>query len=302
MPFLEHFEPTLSDVLVVRAMLSQAVILPELVGTIMDYAEYWARSSAKAHPHFSIHAEQVGDGEFDFQGSTFLLRSFPIGLTDDVIRDEDGGFSRTDYQTEGIAAWPVEKEYDRKFFQELIRNTSTQSNPVRKIVFRIRSHDQGWTTDERTGPFIDAKTWFEAGIERFDASHECERCPDIKKLPICKLRVVEPKPENSVSHNGDPGYRYGHSPWKGPREILRNKVASSEWTNYEVTWTCWDVVAPGSKEAQKAMEEGKGPMDGDGQFVRSLKLGDVITVWGRAMHRGWVNVVDTVEMDVYWAL
>lgn len=67
------FEPTLSDVLVVRAMLSQAVLLPELVGTILDYAEYWARSSAKAQPNFSIHAEQVGDGEFDFQGFAFLV-------------------------------------------------------------------------------------------------------------------------------------------------------------------------------------------------------------------------------------
>lgn len=187
------FEPTLSDVLVVRAMLAQAVILPELVGTIMDYAEYWARSSAKAQPNCSIHAAQLGGGEFDFQGSRFLvsvidqvnqqlfqlmelqLRSFPIGLTDDVIgSEEDDGFSRRFYQTEGIATWPVEEEYDREFFQQLIRNTSTQSNPVRKIVFRIRSHDQGWTTDERTGPFLDAKTWFDAGIERFDAKHECK--------------------------------------------------------------------------------------------------------------------------------
>lgn len=67
------FEPTLSDVLVVRAMLSQTVLLPELVGTILDYAEYWARSSAKARPNFSIHAEQFSDGEFDFQGSRFLV-------------------------------------------------------------------------------------------------------------------------------------------------------------------------------------------------------------------------------------
>lgn len=242
-----------------------------------------------------------------------------------MIGDEDGDSSRRDYQTEAIAALPVEEEYDRKFFQQLIRNTSIHSNPVRKIVFRIRSHDQGWTTDERTGPFIDAKTWFEVGLEKFDASHECkfnfsramgtrrhldvlmslqtgERCPDIKKLPICKLRVVEPKPKYSVNHNGVLGYHYDHSPWKGPREIMRNKVASREWTTYEVTWTCWDVVAPGSKEAQQAMEEGKGQLDGDGRFVRNLKLGDVVTVWGRAMHRGWVNVVDTVEINIYWAL
>lgn len=129
-----------------------------------------------------------------------------------------------------------------------------------------------------------------------------EQCQDIRQLPLCKLAAVEPRPESTVSRSGVTEYRYEHSPWRGPREILRNKMASSEWTDYEVTWTCWDVVAPNSKEAQQAMEEGKGKMDGDGQFVRSLKLGDVITVWGRAMHRGWVNVVDTVEMDVYWAL
>ncbi|KAL7942564.1 hypothetical protein V8C42DRAFT_331361 [Trichoderma barbatum] len=297
------FEPTLSDVLVVRAMLSQAVILPELVGTILDYAEYWARSSTKAQPDFSIHAENVGDGEFDFQGSTFLLRSFPVGLTEEAIGHEGSDiYPRFAYQTTPITPWPIEKAYDRGFFQDLIKNTSTHSNPVRKIVFRIRSHDQGWTTDDRPGPFIAAKTWFEAGIERFDAEHECERCTDMRKLPLCKLRTVEPQMEGTVSRNGVPGYRYGISPWKGPREIQRNRMAFSEWTNYEVTWTCRDVVAPDSEEAQQAMEQGKGKMDGDGQFVRNLKLGDVITVWGRAMHRGWVNVVDTVEMDVYWAL
>ncbi|UKZ79862.1 hypothetical protein TrVFT333_007625 [Trichoderma virens FT-333] len=244
---LKPFEPTLSDVLVVRAMLSQSVILPELVATILDYAEYWARSSTRAHVDLSIRAKQVGNGEFDFQGSRFLLRSYPVGLTENAVEDEDTG-------------------------------------------------------NERPGPFIAAKTWFEAGIERFNAGHECEQCQDIRQLPLCKLAAVEPRPESTVSRSGVTEYRYEHSPWKGPREILRNKMASSEWTDYEVTWTCWDVVAPNSKEAQQAMEEGKGKMDGDGQFVRSLKLGDVITVWGRAMHRGWVNVVDTVEMDVYWAL
>ncbi|KAL7933026.1 hypothetical protein V8C35DRAFT_306078 [Trichoderma chlorosporum] len=302
MPSTQPYEPTLHDVLVVRAMLSKAVILPELVGYIMDYAEYWVRSTAKSNPDFSIRAKQVGNGDFDFQGSTFLLRSFPIGLTENVIGLERGGFYHRFYQTEQIAARPVKEACDRRFFQDLMTNTSRHHSPVRKIVFRITSHDQGWTTDDVPGPFIASKTWFEAGIERFEASHKCERCPDMRKLPLCKLAVVEPKPENRVSRNGVPGYRYGHSPWKGPREILRNKTASEEWEDYEVTWTCWDVVAPDSQEAQQAMEEGKGQMDGDGQFVRSLRLGDVVTVWGRAMHRGWVNTVDTVQMDIYWAL
>lgn len=69
------FEPTLSDVLVVRAMLAQAVILPELVGTILDHAEYWARSTTKAHLNVSIRAVPTGPGVFDFEGSRFLVRT-----------------------------------------------------------------------------------------------------------------------------------------------------------------------------------------------------------------------------------
>lgn len=67
------FEPTLSDVLVVRAMLAQTTILPELVGIILDYAEYWARSSAKAQLNQVIAARRIGQGEFDYQESQFLV-------------------------------------------------------------------------------------------------------------------------------------------------------------------------------------------------------------------------------------
>lgn len=124
----------------------------------------------------------------------------------------------------------------------------------------------------------------------------------MRKLPVCKLRTIEPQIEKATTHDGGSEYHYVHSPWLGPREIQRNKMAFSEWIDHEVTWTCWDVVSPDSKEAQQAMEQGKGRMDGDGQFVRSLRLGDAITVWGRAMHRGWANVIQSVEIDVYWAI
>lgn len=73
------FEPTLSDVLVVRAMLAKTTILPELVGTILDYAEYWARSSAKAELNAVIAARLVGQGEFDYEENQFLVRQSPTG-------------------------------------------------------------------------------------------------------------------------------------------------------------------------------------------------------------------------------
>ena len=116
------------------------------------------------------------------------LRSFPVGLTENAIHgEEDGDGNRDDshsgssgfdghpYQRHVIPPIPLGKACDREYFQNLIRNTSTQPHPVRKIVFRIVSCDQGWTTDDPSpGPFIGAKTWFDAGIERFDASHSCK--------------------------------------------------------------------------------------------------------------------------------
>ncbi|OTA02526.1 hypothetical protein A9Z42_0029070 [Trichoderma parareesei] len=303
----QPFQPSLGDVLVVRAMLAQAVILPELVGTILDYAEYWVRSRSKVQRNESIYAFRVGEGEFDFQGSRFLLRSFPVGLTENAIhRDADAhrndGNERP-YETATIPPVPLGKACDRKYFQKLIRNTSTQPHPVRKIVFRIVSHDQGWTTDDQTpGPFIVAKTWFDAGIERFDASHSCDDSTDMRKLPLCKLRTIEPEIVKETLGDGRSEDHYATTPWKGPREIQRNAMAVQDSSTYVTTWTCWDVYAPDSDEARQNMEEGKGMMNGDGSFVRSLGLGDVVTVWGRAMHRGWVNVVRSVEIEVYWAL
>lgn len=79
------FEPTLSDVLVVRAMLAKTTILPELVGTILDYAEYWARSTAKAVLNEAIVARRVGQGEFDYEGNKFLVRKGQIGDGEETI-------------------------------------------------------------------------------------------------------------------------------------------------------------------------------------------------------------------------
>lgn len=115
------------------------------------------------------------------------------------------------------------------------------------------------------------------------------------------MGTVEPQGKEVDDHRGW-SYEFPFTPWKGPYEIQRNRMASSDFADYEVTWTCWDVIAPDSPEALELIEQGKGRRAGDGRFVRNLKLGDVVTVWGRAMHRGWINTVESVEIDIYWAL
>ncbi|KAM0263529.1 hypothetical protein ACHAQJ_001148 [Trichoderma viride] len=302
MDSLKPFEPTLSDVLVVRAMLVQTILLPELVGPILDYAEYWARSSAKASVYETIYPRRTGPGEFDYEDVRFLLRSYPVGLTERAYRGgDDENSQESEFPTDIPVPRPFGEEFDRGFFQKIIKHPSTFSHPARKIVFRICSHDQGWTTDERPGPFIAAKTWFDAGIERFDASHTSDD-EDMGRLPAYKLGTIEPQAKPAEDIHGRFDYQFPYTPWRGPYEIQRNRMASPEFTDYEVTWTCWDVVSPDSAEAQQLMEQGKGRMAGDGQFVRNLRLGDVVTVWGRVMHRGWANFVESVEINIYWAL
>ncbi len=46
-------------------------------------------------------------------------------------------------------------------------------HPCRKIVFTITSHDQGWGGDnpEDRRTYNNSWTWFEVGLERFDAQH-----------------------------------------------------------------------------------------------------------------------------------
>lgn len=125
----------------------------------------------------------------------------------------------------------------------------------------------------------------------------------MKRWTARKLATVEPKVKEAKDIREGWDYQFPYTPWENPNEIQRNRMACSDYSDYRVTWTCWDVTAPDSAEAQGLlMDQGTGKMAGDGQFVRNLKLGDVVTVWGRAMHRGWVNTVESVEIDIYWAL
>lgn len=50
-------------------------------------------------------------------------------------------------------------------------------HPVRKIVFTVESRDQGWSSRERSGQYINSWTWFEAGLERFDPEDSCKYGP-----------------------------------------------------------------------------------------------------------------------------
>lgn len=120
-------------------------------------------------------------------------------------------------------------------------------------------------------------------------------------LPVCGLRPVHPAIERAGS--GDEGYIYVHPLLRQDEfEIHRNKTASREWQEHSVTWSYLDDIEPDSESGKELDEAGRGRNTGDGSFVSSLRLGDVVTVWGKARFPLWVNHVESVKIDLYWAV
>lgn len=185
-------------------------------------------------------------------------------------------------------------------------------NPVRKIVFTMRSHDQGWggDADDPNKPFDSAWTWFEAGLERFDQNSVDNRKGNTVapfQLNAQDLRPVHPivEQDDTTVENSEEsrvgGYEFDLLPntrWL----IQKNKRADNEWQDHEVIWRYTDCVEPASDAAHALVDQGRSPETADGEFLRQLRVGDVITMWAKARFHGWVNNVQSASIRIYWAL
>lgn len=68
---------------------------------------------------------------------------------------------------------PLGESLDASFFAKSVKYPVPRlAHPARKVVFTFRSQDQGWASDrgDPQTPYAKSWTWFEAGLERFDAS------------------------------------------------------------------------------------------------------------------------------------
>ncbi|ROT41011.1 hypothetical protein SODALDRAFT_330730 [Sodiomyces alkalinus F11] len=159
------FQPRPIDVIVVKTMLSKATQMPpEVVDIIIDHAEYWPHCETviERPPRQDI---RISSGRRDRENA-LLLRSPPVGFDQDSIA-QPGEWISTPAAPEPLReAAPVEA------FKKLRAGTALE-RPVRKIVFTLRSRDQGWGGEAKDrGTFEGSWTWFEAGLERFEAGLE----------------------------------------------------------------------------------------------------------------------------------
>ncbi len=97
-------------------------------------------------------------------------------------------------------------------------------------------------------------------------------------------------------------YKYDHCFEPTWNRLQSNRTANPNVKEHVITWASDDCIEPLSSAGNRLEAEGRGRLTGDGKFVRSLKLGDIITVWARARFPGWQNWVEEVKIDTYWAV
>lgn len=261
------------------------------------------------------------------------LRTKPLGLIKKPQEDEHA------YTFTRVEPKPLSDgtEYPVPQFQTWIGGpTDTVLHPCRKIVFTITSRDQGWSNTARQdrGSYRGSYTWFEAGLERFTrdvgpengfyekastegessqamalsekaSDHKSDPPPDANEHnfdssgyypPMKALRPIQP----SLEPNADPPTFHFDLLASPQYTIQHNKTATRTPTTHTVVWSWKDNVDPPT--AQHLKDIGRGEETGTGDFVRNLKLGDVVTVWAKSRFGGWANHVEAVKVDVYWAL
>ncbi|KAK0730317.1 hypothetical protein B0H67DRAFT_477457 [Lasiosphaeris hirsuta] len=294
------YEPSILDVLVVKAMLNKSLLLPpEIIDNIVDQAEYW--------PHTTT--EFTSNGDYSIRGgyhgpeNELLLRSVPLGFPRWPPRE------RAESHHPPTPPKPVGDEFPVETFQELIASpVPTLAHPCRKIVFTIQSRDQGWSGERQYhGTYNGSWTWFEAGIERWSRDESGnEAGSEASSVPQPSLNPADLSPVYPVveldSDSNQHFLRHTTLPSE-EHKIQCNVTALRELQEHRVVWACTDDDDETNEVAAVALaSKGRGTATGDGKFVRDLRLGDVVTVWGMARFPAWVNYVRSVKMDVYWAV
>ncbi|KAI0807239.1 hypothetical protein C8Q74DRAFT_1362767 [Fomes fomentarius] len=212
----------------------------------------------------------------------------------------------------------------------LPRTQDSEYWAVREVIWHIESRDQGWG-GEAPGKYHPAWSWHDACVFR--------RVDSYTELPVehgdppfnGEVLLHEEVPREHHVHAArdeaadgelparslEPYYRNDGS---GPEPLIRatlessrwrlvgshgshscfwrlqsNRVAHEEYERHKVVWTAEEV---GAMEEMSTVEE-RGAWSGNG-FVHTLRPGDRIGLWMRALYPGWENDVLEASIEVLY--
>ncbi|TGO90686.1 hypothetical protein BPOR_0055g00290 [Botrytis porri] len=349
----ERYQPSLEDVLTVKNILftlrPESPLPLELIDAIIDLSEYWPHTTTKG---FFFPGQEDGDQSLNISRrevtiraggpleNKFLLRTLPIGYL-----PSPGNIKVSSLEIHSEDQWKFSKQIpkflpkDREIPQDATEEVLTKwaersqirgEHPCKKIVFHLRSHDQGWggvRTDK--GTYRGSYTWFDVGLERTYATRKAikpaEHIPESPSFRLsssdsdtqestseikCSTQTIFPdvqiNPSYDRENDANPATKYPHMfihTLNPHNKILqKNKTATKGFEDHKITWRFNDDIHPESPEADELEAQGRGRETANGEFVRNLEIGDVVTLWAKARFPGWANTVEDVSMDVYYAV
>ncbi|KAF3937172.1 hypothetical protein ABW19_dt0201353 [Dactylella cylindrospora] len=242
---------------------------PELVPPILDYAEYF--------PHEVIGKREEQESVGNDGSKVYLTARIPEFEALDKNTAGKGG-------KEGMGGRP---------------------GRVRKLVFKIRSKDQGWSSYPRDkGTYRGSWSWLEVELWRkFDSTGSTDTSGESSTgNQQQEQQQQQPLPQLSEEEKKqNPGmYRVTTC------LLQRNKHAVSDYTDHEIVWD-WKVDEL-DDEVEEKWEPGcvdtwqKGGRIDNGKFVRELRGGDELRVVMRALFPGWRCSVESCEIECWWAV
>ncbi|CCU82869.1 unnamed protein product [Blumeria hordei] len=341
-------KPSVADAFAVREILLEKLPI-EMVDIIIDSAEYW--------PHTRVALGQ-GLPEISSQSNTsisivagtnencFLLRSYPLGYIPKVNEPSNVSFESKEYPNisprPGVTPdkTPSTLELTRKTISQWTDESQTRGEfPCRRIVFTIKSHDQGWGGSfGHRGTYQGSFTWFEVGKEKMicvkdkilkgnviDIGGDLINLQDLPQIllpdsvlevperlepvrPVCTTQTLSPAINSLTvesSHLGEAPrteQRFFHPLLPDQNILQKNLTAIGSTKEHVIVWSYDDDIDPESEAANELEKNGRGCYTGNGSYVRSLRPGDIVTVWGKSRFNHWVNYVEGLNIDVYWAV
>jgi len=262
------------------------------------------------------------------------LRSLPLGF----IGRSDHDYAHYHTHNPKPEAETSTKETTHALIDRWQSMTKPRGRYCRKIVFRIKSHDQGWGGSD-PGAYETSYTWFDVGLERLCAYkevafpddvlsetlnsssreaytivHNNEKSAKSQFFPqfnfpgdevddetIITLRTTNPTTKLDATDDS-PTLVFEHSLHASDMCLQKNRTAHRTTQGHTIVWSYDDNVSDMSPEGKKLVEQGRGAATLNGEFVRNLKAGDIVTLWAKARFPGWVNIIEDASIEVYWAV
>ncbi|OBT70408.1 hypothetical protein VE03_00214 [Pseudogymnoascus sp. 23342-1-I1] len=327
----DAFDPAIADVFSVKAILQSLSLPLELADTIIDFAQYWPHTSTVLTGINPAYAQ--GKALEDY----FIARTLPLGcLPSSPSTDPSRAPATSRGRTTPHPFPPSQSDASKKATAALYSawaqaSQPREAHPCRKIVFRFRSRDQGWGGDHKDrGTYNGSFTWLDVGKERVRVVDDNEseileksmKLPqpeaqrsegDVEKTFAWNLESIDPPPkEGGVPKWSQAGLDLGDMPMPTvelehpflphDKTLQKNRTATNDEKDYTIVWRWDDDIDAESDDAEELQKTGRGKATGNGEFVRSLEVGDVVTLWARARFPGWFITVKDVEIDMFWAV